>query len=320
MRSAALAPLLLAPLALAAPDALAAFEPAVAQLEQLPTSTNDTTPVDAIAELLKRDVCAKSYYQCSNAPSVCCPRTAICSADRNNVVGCCPQGVACTGTVATPTASGTTAPFVTATTTGSSGPFIQASNTASAAASTVSNAFYPFPYIATTYTNAAACSSAYTRCQSDAASCTNALMGGAQGVTVVAPNGGGATITAVPSLGAASASENKEKTPMYNPFSRAPRGGAAWFNAGPVSSFPAIDAENNGPLAQQRKCNEVFAPGCKVFHVPVEDAAQASVVAIDEWKDEGVGSAKEQVMVFRNVHTPPSHSATGRPSTSKTSA
>lgn len=203
---AVLAPLLLAPLALASPDNFAAFEPAVAQIEQLATSNNDTTPVDAIAELLKRDVCAKNYYQCSNAPSQCCPRTAICSADRNNVVGCCPQGIACTGTIATPTGTGTTvtgAPFVTATTT--SGPFIQASGTATSGASTVPNAFYPFPYIATTYTNAAACSSAYTRCQSDAASCTNALMGGAQGVTVNAPNGG-ATITAVPSLGPQSAS------------------------------------------------------------------------------------------------------------------
>ena len=84
---AVLAPLLLAPLALASPDNFAAFEPAVAQIEQLATSNNDTTPVDAIAELLKRDVCAKNYYQCSNAPSQCCPRTAICSADRNNVVG-----------------------------------------------------------------------------------------------------------------------------------------------------------------------------------------------------------------------------------------
>lgn len=203
---AALAPLLLAPLALAAPDNLAAFEPAVAQIEQLATSNNDTSPVDSIAELLKRDVCANSYYQCSNAPSVCCPRTAICSADRNNVVGCCPQGITCTGTlgaIATGTGTATTTnPFVTATTT--SGPFVQVTESAGAA-STVSNAFYPFPYIATTYTNAAACSSAYTRCQSDAASCTNALMGGAQGVTISAPNGG-ATITAVPSIGAQSAS------------------------------------------------------------------------------------------------------------------
>ena len=203
-------PLALAPLALAVPDTLAAFEPALAQLEpldQLPTSNNDTTPIDNIPELLKRQACANNYYQCSNAASLCCPRTAICSADRNNVVGCCPQGATCTGTLGASTTgavtASTTVPSVTASTT--SGPFVQATTVAAGGASTVSNAFYPFPYIATTYTNAAACSSAYTRCQSDAASCTNALMGGAQGVTVSAPNGG-ATITAVTSLGAASAS------------------------------------------------------------------------------------------------------------------
>ncbi|KAF2632344.1 hypothetical protein BU25DRAFT_331514 [Macroventuria anomochaeta] len=210
-----LAPLLLAPLALAVPDTLAAFEPALEQLEQLPTSNNDTTPVDSIAELLKRqnnnNNCATNYYACTNlnAAGLCCPRTAVCSADRNNVIACCPQGAACTGTlgasVTGAVTASTTVPFATASTT--SGPFVQATTAnAGSGTSTVSNAFYPFPYIATTYTNAAACSSAYTRCQSDAASCTNALMGGAQGVTVSAPNGG-ATITAVPSLGAASASQ-----------------------------------------------------------------------------------------------------------------
>lgn len=209
----ALLPLLLAPLAFATPDTLAAFEPALEQLEQLPTSNNDTTPVEGIAELLKRQGsnCANNYYACTNlnAAGLCCPRTAVCSADRNNVVACCPQGAACTGTLGTSatgavTAS-TTVPSVTASTT--SGPFVQATTAnAGTAGATVNNTFYPFPYIATTYTNAAACSSAYTACQSDAASCTNALMGGAQGVTVSAPNGG-ATITAVPSLGQASASQ-----------------------------------------------------------------------------------------------------------------
>lgn len=86
---------------------------------------------------------------------------------------------------------------------------------------------------------------------------------------------------------------------MFNPFTRAPRGGAAWFNAGPVSSFPSISASNAGPLAQQRKCNDTFAPGCKAFYVPAEDASAARQVGIDEWEEEGAGGKKEQVMVFR---------------------
>lgn len=194
----------LAPLALAAPDLFGAFEPALEQF-----SVDNSTAAD----LFKRqgsNACAKDYYACTNlnAPGLCCPRTAICSADRAQNVGCCPQGIACTGTLgqASATGSGTataTAPFVPATTTG--GPFVQTTNAASAAASTVTNAFFPFPYIATTYTNAAACSRAYSRCQDDAARCTAALAVGGQGVTVQAPGGQGATITPVPSLGPQSA-------------------------------------------------------------------------------------------------------------------
>lgn len=84
---------------------------------------------------------------------------------------------------------------------------------------------------------------------------------------------------------------------MFNPFSRAPRGGAAWFNAGPISSFPDIEADP-GPVGQQRKCNNVFTPGCKVFHVPREDATAATPIAIDDWKD-GETDTKDQVMIFR---------------------
>jgi hypothetical protein len=84
---------------------------------------------------------------------------------------------------------------------------------------------------------------------------------------------------------------------MFNPFSRTPRGGAAWFNAGPVSSFPDIEADP-GPVGQQRKCNDIFTPGCKVFHVPKEDATQATPVAIDDWKDVETDT-KDQVMVFQ---------------------
>lgn len=210
-----IASLLLAPLvALAAPDVFAAFEPA---LEQLPGAYNETetSADDGSFELLKRqgNSCATNYFACQNlnAAGLCCPRTAVCSADPRGAVACCQIGAVCTGTIGAvntalqsasvnPTAT-TTGPFVAASTTGS--PFVQQTNGASAG-STVQNQFYPFPYIATTYTNAAACSSAYTSCQGDAAKCTAALESGAQGVTISAPNGG-ATITAIPSVGSQSA-------------------------------------------------------------------------------------------------------------------
>ncbi|KAF1840858.1 uncharacterized protein K460DRAFT_347225 [Cucurbitaria berberidis CBS 394.84] len=207
-----LAPLLLAPLTvLAAPDILAEFEPA---LQQLPSTNNETELLteDGRPELLKRqNNCATNYFPCANLNvlGVCCPRSAVCSADQRGQVACCPIGAACTGalggsgvqtTTAIPTAS-STVPFVVASTT--QNPFVQQTGGANAR-STVQNAFFPFPYIPTTYTNAAACSSAYTSCQGDAASCTAALASGAAGVTISAPNGG-ATITAIPSLGLQSA-------------------------------------------------------------------------------------------------------------------
>lgn len=206
-----LAPWLLAPLAvLAAPDHLAPFEPAIEQIAQLSSQDNSTLSGEAVLELLKRqnNACATGYYACTNenAPGLCCPRTAICSVDQNRNVACCPQGATCTGTLGAPAGAPQTASptFVFASTT-TGNPFVQQTTVPNAAAgSTVQNAFYPFPIIATTYTDAAACSAAYTGCQTNAASCTTALANGAQGVTISAPNGG-ATITAVPSLGLQSA-------------------------------------------------------------------------------------------------------------------
>ncbi|EAT85762.2 hypothetical protein SNOG_07111 [Parastagonospora nodorum SN15] len=195
------APLLLAPLAaLANPDLIAPFELA------LPISENNSTDNEVI-DLLKRqnNACATNYYACAalNAPGLCCPRTAICTADSNRAVACCPQGAQCTGTLGVPAATTASLPSTALATTTTTAPPFQASsipNAGSAPLSTVPNAFYPFPAIPTTYTNAAACSAAYSSCSNDAASCTTALANGAMGVTVSAPNGG-ATITAVPSVG-----------------------------------------------------------------------------------------------------------------------
>jgi hypothetical protein len=154
-----LAPLLLAPLAaFAAPgDILAPFEPAVAQL---PTSDNNST-LDGTPELFVRqngNACATNYYACAalNAPGLCCPKTATCTADQNRAVACCPQGAVCTGALGLPTATLTNsaATFVPASTTTTQNPFVQQTTVPNGAAgvrSTVQNAFYPFAYIPTTY-------------------------------------------------------------------------------------------------------------------------------------------------------------------------
>ncbi|KAF2472275.1 uncharacterized protein BDR25DRAFT_19905 [Lindgomyces ingoldianus] len=218
---------LLVAIACATPNFLAAFvEPL---LESPPAQTNDTIAEgEGELELLKRQTgCASGYNACSGlgAPGLCCRSGSVCSADAAGHVACCPLNAACTGTIA-PVGGGTTAsntgggaatttvPFVTAVTTTNNGviigtstatTFVQQSGSQSYVRSTVSNQYYPFAFIPTTYTNAAACSSAYTSCQTDAASCTAALASGRQGVTISAPNGG-ATITAIASVGMPSAS------------------------------------------------------------------------------------------------------------------
>lgn len=133
-------------------------------------------------------------------------------------VACCPLNAACTGTIggggvqasatASTTTTTTTESFVFATTT-TGGGFVIGTATASAQGvrSTVSNPYYPFAYIPTTYTNAAACSSAYSSCQTDASSCTAALVGGIHGVTVSAPNGGVTVAAITGTLDSASASQ-----------------------------------------------------------------------------------------------------------------
>lgn len=189
---------------------------------------NDT----AVAiELVKRQSgCASGYSNCAGigAPGSCCKSNSqVCSADSSGHVGCCPVGAACTGTIAGATAgqsvvtTGITTTTGTATTTGG---FIIGTGTSSSAAitsrSTVPNPYYPFPYIATTYTNAAACSAAYTGCQTDFASCTSALGGSVNGVTVDAPNGAGITVQAItatlPSAQASSACSSLSSVACYN--------------------------------------------------------------------------------------------------------
>ncbi|KAF2018671.1 hypothetical protein BU24DRAFT_488757 [Aaosphaeria arxii CBS 175.79] len=208
-------------LATAAPDLLADFIPPLT--ETAPTLDNETV-ADGTLELMKRQSggCSQGYYACVNlnAPGLCCRTNQICALDNANHVACCDQGSQCTGTIKPvgsqptnlptsssfpPTTVTTQNPFATITTTANPS-FIQTPNTGAYVRSTVPNEFYPFAFIPTTYTNAAACSSAYSTCQADAASCTDALANGRQGVTVSAPDGAGAVITAVPSLGPLSAS------------------------------------------------------------------------------------------------------------------
>jgi hypothetical protein len=63
-------------------------------------------------------------------------------------------------------------------------------------ASYVSNAYFAFPVIPTSFSNAAACSSALTDCSENGKACVSALAGGnaGYGVTIQVPGQGGTTV------------------------------------------------------------------------------------------------------------------------------
>lgn len=85
------------------------------------------------------------------------------------------------------------------------------------------------------------------------------------------------------------------------------RADKAWFPAGPASSYPDINPENDeggvAAISDPRPCVGADAPvpGCKVFAVPNGDVAAASEVSIapEEGLGEGGPGLKDQVMVFR---------------------
>lgn len=138
-------------------------------------------------DLFRRD--SKCPTDCSAMNSqACCPKDTNCAIDGAGNIACCPHNAECTGNLGE---GGGAAP----TATPASG---SKANTASAAAithaitgsSTVANSFYPYPYLPTTYANAAQCTSSFSSCQLESAKCTSMLEGGGMAVTVSGPGGG----------------------------------------------------------------------------------------------------------------------------------
>jgi hypothetical protein len=187
-------------------------------------TNNDTSPQSGAEkdplELYKRQNCAANYFYCSTVVStaVCCSTDSLCSQDNAGNPACCPYGAFCTGTIhissnpaaATPTTTNSNGGLITVTATlTQSITTIAATVFTTVLASYVSNPYdFPFPYIATTFANSAACAAAYSNCAIEYAVCTSDLQGGgAYGVTISAP-GGGTTVAVTmvgTSLGVASA-------------------------------------------------------------------------------------------------------------------
>ena len=188
-----------------------------------------------IAQLEKRQGCPVSYGSCQTVGNagVCCPNNNICSLDQASHVACCPIGATCTGTIR-PSITGSTGPQTGPTTTSGGVVVVGATTTATSSGgivlttaqptgaggvTTVPNAPYPFVFIPTTYSDQAACSSYYTDCQRQYASCTAALGGNAgNAVTISGVTGlvtvGGATAT-VGALQAPSVCSSLSQTACY---------------------------------------------------------------------------------------------------------
>ncbi|CZT41857.1 uncharacterized protein RSE6_01658 [Rhynchosporium secalis] len=191
------------------------------QFENTILLSNDTLspPPPQRNELLKKrdGSCPANFNSCrafrDSAGGACCTVGSICTTDKAKNIACCPTGAVCTGTLNVAPAA-TTGPggggggAVFGTNLATTTPTITSNTPTITAApagpvSYVPNAFFPFPYIPTTYANSALCNSAFQACQTNYAACTAALdgsspnQGGGFGVTIVAPNGG---VTATPTM------------------------------------------------------------------------------------------------------------------------
>ncbi len=162
-------------------------------------------------DLLKRDGnCPTHYNSCSTFAAAdagaCCTSGSVCTTDHAKNVACCPIGATCTGTLALSTATGAVLGNGATTTDTDTMATATATATGTGSVNYVSNAFFPFPIIPTSYSNSAACNSAFLDCQSNYAACTAELEGGnAFAVTIIAPQGGVTVSPTAQSLGVASA-------------------------------------------------------------------------------------------------------------------
>lgn len=156
-------------------------------------------------ELVKRQAggCPARFNPCAGNGygGACCTSGSICTTDVARNVACCPNGATCTGTVLAGAPVSTTQSGGVFGTTSTNAPTITTGPVA-----IVTNPYFPFPIIATSYSNSAACNSAFEACQSNYAACTANLQGGGGfGVTVVAPQGGVTVAPTAQNLGPASA-------------------------------------------------------------------------------------------------------------------
>ncbi|KAI0967087.1 hypothetical protein F4678DRAFT_258831 [Xylaria arbuscula] len=140
--------------------------------------------------MLQREVtCPANYFSCEDDgpqfAGACCENGQTCSLDAQQNAACCPQTATCTGVA-------------------------PGGGAATATASYVSNDYFAFPVIPTSFSNAAACTTALRDCTDNYDSCVKDLEGGnaGYGVTIQVPGASGTTVaqaqTTLPSATATS--------------------------------------------------------------------------------------------------------------------
>lgn len=173
--------------------------PAALAVQYCPFLAPDTNPAPNFNGLINLDLFRRSSKcptQCSEMNSLaCCPKDTICGLDGAGNIACCPNNAACTGNLGGGEVAATAAPIA-----GSNAKPAGAAAATHAISgdSTVANSFYPYPYLPTTYANAAQCTASFSSCQMESAQCTGLLEGGGMAVTIAGPNGGVTQAGAMP--------------------------------------------------------------------------------------------------------------------------
>ncbi|KAL2019737.1 hypothetical protein VTK56DRAFT_9181 [Thermocarpiscus australiensis] len=86
---------------------------------------------------------------------------------------------------------------------------------------------------------------------------------------------------------------------MFRPFKALSRSGADWLCVGLASAFP--DLSDDGPLSRPQILGSDVKLGCRVFHVPREDASKWTEVPITAGSGEPseIGDMTDQVLIFQ---------------------
>ncbi|KAI2629388.1 hypothetical protein GGS21DRAFT_525979 [Xylaria nigripes] len=142
--------------------------------------------VHFLAVFQKDVICPANFFSCEDKgeqfEGACCENGQTCSLDAHQGAACCPTTATCTGVA----------------------PGIQPTKTASY----VSNSYFAFPIIPTSFSNPAACTAALRDCTQNYNACVAGLTGGntGYGVTIQVPGMPGTTVAqaqiALPSVSA----------------------------------------------------------------------------------------------------------------------